>query len=108
MLRLLRPFVLPRISTQPQLTLLPHKASYATYKHSILQRAAMEDNRQQEQGKKRQQRATNAKLRGYKNETPEVRISKTLSWILRHGSESLKLPMHPDGFVRVDVIVSTC
>lgn len=104
MLRLLHPFVLTPISRQPLLTQLVHKS---TYSHSILKKAAMESNRQRAQGKQKEQRAANAKLRGYKNESPAVRTSKTLSWILRHGSESLRLPMHPDGYVRVDEIVST-
>ena len=30
-----------------------------------------------------------------------MRTSKTLSWLLRHGSESVHLPMRPDGFARV-------
>ena len=67
-----------------------------------------ERDRQEAHAKKKEQRAHNAKLRGFKTEDPAVRMSKTLSWILRHGSESLKLPMRPDGFVRVDEIVSSC
>ena len=47
-----------------------------------------------------------AKLRGRKDDTEAVRTSKTLSWLLRHGSESVHLPMRPDGFARVDQIVS--
>ncbi|ETW79252.1 hypothetical protein HETIRDRAFT_242589, partial [Heterobasidion irregulare TC 32-1] len=33
-------------------------------------------------------------------------LSKTLSWLLRHGAQSEKLPMRADGFVRVQDLVS--
>ncbi|KAJ7109756.1 KptA family-domain-containing protein [Mycena crocata] len=41
------------------------------------------------------------KLRGLPKDSPEVRVSKTLSWILRHGAKSEGLAMRPDGFVKV-------
>lgn len=50
---------------------------------------------------------SSAKLRGLPKDDPEVRISKTLSWILRHGSESEGLAMRSDGYVRVTDLVST-
>ncbi|KDQ50749.1 hypothetical protein JAAARDRAFT_41838 [Jaapia argillacea MUCL 33604] len=40
-------------------------------------------------------------LRGQLRDSPEVRISKTLSWVLRHGAKSQGLAMRPDGYVRV-------
>ncbi|KAH9857272.1 KptA family-domain-containing protein [Lenzites betulinus] len=43
-----------------------------------------------------------AKLRGLPKDSVEVRTSKTLSWILRHGSQSEGLTMRPDGYVRVN------
>ena len=46
-----------------------------------------------------------SKLRGLPKDSHDVRISKTLSWILRHGSQSEGLAMRPDGFVRVDELV---
>jgi len=42
-----------------------------------------------------------SKLRGQTNDSPEVRLSKTLAWILRHGAKSEGLPMRPDGYIRV-------
>ncbi|KAL6307216.1 KptA family-domain-containing protein [Sparassis latifolia] len=42
------------------------------------------------------------KLRGRPNDSEETRISKTLSWILRHGSQSEGLAMRPDGYVQVE------
>lgn len=46
-----------------------------------------------------------AKLRGLPKDSHDVRVSKTLSWILRHGSQSEGLAMRPDGYVRVDELV---
>lgn len=46
-----------------------------------------------------------AKLRGLPTDSPEVRMSKTLSWVLRHGSQAEGLAMRPDGYVRVDDLV---
>ncbi|PIL25190.1 hypothetical protein GSI_13079 [Ganoderma sinense ZZ0214-1] len=47
-----------------------------------------------------------AKLRGLPKDSHDVRISKTLSWILRHGSQSEGLAMRPDGYVRVDELLA--
>ncbi|KAI0319338.1 KptA family-domain-containing protein [Amylostereum chailletii] len=47
------------------------------------------------------------KLRGHPKDSPDVRISKTLSWILRHGAKSEGLYMRPDGYVRVVDLLST-
>ncbi|KAJ4486945.1 KptA family-domain-containing protein [Lentinula lateritia] len=41
------------------------------------------------------------KLRGLPKDSPAVRLSKTLSWLLRHGAQSEGLPMRADGFVKV-------
>ncbi|KAI0832015.1 KptA family-domain-containing protein [Trametes gibbosa] len=43
-----------------------------------------------------------AKLRGHPKDSLAVRTSKTLSWILRHGSQSEGLAMRADGYVRVN------
>jgi RNA:NAD 2'-phosphotransferase (TPT1/KptA family) len=45
------------------------------------------------------------KMRGRPTDSPEVRMSKTLSWLLRHGAKSENLPMRPDGYVRVEDLV---
>ena len=44
-------------------------------------------------------------LRGFQKDSPEVRLSKTLSWILRHGAKSEGLFMRSDGYVRVNDLV---
>ncbi|TFK39471.1 KptA family-domain-containing protein [Crucibulum laeve] len=41
------------------------------------------------------------KLRGLEKDPPEVRVSKTLSWLLRHGAQGEGLKMRTDGYVRV-------
>ena len=60
-------------------------------------------------GKKQGQRGRggggSAKLRGLPTDSPEVRMSKTLTWVLRHGSQAEGLAMRPDGYVRVDELV---
>lgn len=43
--------------------------------------------------------------RGMDRDSPEVRLSRTLSWILRHGAASEGIPMRPDGFVKVEDIL---
>lgn len=45
------------------------------------------------------------KLRGLQRDAPEVRVSKTLSWLLRHGAVSEGLEMRVDGYVKVDDLV---
>lgn len=47
------------------------------------------------------------KLRGLPKDSPAVRLSKTLSWLLRHGAQSEGLPMRADGFVKVTDLVRT-
>ncbi|KDR67620.1 hypothetical protein GALMADRAFT_257845 [Galerina marginata CBS 339.88] len=42
-----------------------------------------------------------SKLRGFDKDPPEVRISKTLSWLLRHGAQGEGLPMRKDGYVKI-------
>jgi hypothetical protein len=40
-----------------------------------------------------------------KDESPDVKQSKALSYILRHGAVKEGLKLRPDGFVRVDDLV---
>ncbi|TFK88431.1 hypothetical protein K466DRAFT_488950 [Polyporus arcularius HHB13444] len=47
-----------------------------------------------------------AKLRGLPKDSHDVRISKTLSWVLRHGSQSEGLTMRKDGYVRVNDLLA--
>ncbi|KAF8998495.1 KptA family-domain-containing protein [Cyathus striatus] len=41
------------------------------------------------------------KLRGLPKDSPEVRLSKTISWLLRHGAKTEGLAMRTDGFVKI-------
>ncbi|KAJ4470152.1 KptA family-domain-containing protein [Lentinula aciculospora] len=41
------------------------------------------------------------KLRGLPKDSPAIRLSKTLSWLLRHGAQSEGLAMRADGYVKV-------
>jgi 2'-phosphotransferase len=47
-----------------------------------------------------------SKLRGLEKDDADVRYSKTLAYLLRHGAEKQGLPMRKDGYVRVIDIVS--
>ncbi|KAF9499556.1 hypothetical protein BDN71DRAFT_1441687 [Pleurotus eryngii] len=42
-----------------------------------------------------------SKQRGLPRDSPQVRLSKTVSWLLRHGAASEGLCMRPDGYVNV-------
>jgi hypothetical protein len=57
-------------------------------------------------GKEQQARTSSTKLRGLPKDSVDVRVSKTLSWLLRHGAQSEGFAMRSDGFVRVADIVS--
>lgn len=46
-----------------------------------------------------------ARLRGHEKDSPAVRLSKTVSWLLRHGAKSERLPMRTDGSVKVKDLV---
>ncbi|KAH9975823.1 KptA family-domain-containing protein [Lactifluus volemus] len=47
-------------------------------------------------------------LRGLPTDSPQVRLSKSISWILRHGAKSEGIYMRPDGYVRItDLLASS-
>ena len=46
------------------------------------------------------------KLRGRDQDSPEVRMSKTITWLLRHQAGNEGLVMRSDGYIRVADIVS--
>lgn len=48
-----------------------------------------------------------SKLRGLPQDDADVRYSKTLAYLLRHGAEKHGLPMRRDGFVAVKDLVSS-
>src|ERR1700694_5319454 len=48
---------------------------------------------------------TNNQTRGRRNDDPTVALSKSLSWILRHGLDKSGLNPRSDGYVRLDALV---
>ncbi|KAJ2917137.1 hypothetical protein MD484_g3283, partial [Candolleomyces efflorescens] len=46
------------------------------------------------------------KLRGLEKDSPETRVSKTITWLLRHGAANEGLGIREDGYVRVDELLS--
>ncbi len=52
--------------------------------------------------------SSSTKLRGMDRDPPEVRLSKTISWLLRHGAQSEGLAMRADGYVKVVDLVRAC
>ncbi|OBZ73607.1 putative tRNA 2'-phosphotransferase [Grifola frondosa] len=71
----------------------------------------MEQERQRQKKDRKQAKTgsggTSAKLRGLPKDSHETRISKTVSWILRHGSQAEGLAMRPDGYVCVDELLKS-
>ncbi|KAI8353733.1 putative tRNA 2'-phosphotransferase [Mortierella sp. GBAus27b] len=43
--------------------------------------------------------------RGPRDDTPEVRLSKALSWLLRHNAVSQGVAIRPDGYVKLDDVL---
>ncbi|KAI8925184.1 phosphotransferase KptA/Tpt1 [Entophlyctis helioformis] len=43
--------------------------------------------------------SSRGRVRGRDNDSPQVRLSKSLSYLLRHGAAKEGIPMRPDGFV---------
>ncbi|KAF7796824.1 hypothetical protein EIP86_008008 [Pleurotus ostreatoroseus] len=46
------------------------------------------------------------KPRGFAHDSPLTRISKTMSYLLRHGAKDHNLQLRPDGFARVDELLA--
>jgi len=46
------------------------------------------------------------KLRGHQRDSPNIRISKSLSWLLRHGAEKAGLNIRRDGYAKVSDVLS--
>jgi len=71
-------------------------SSTSNCKPSPKPRQAQQDQQQNEKHKH------GARLRGQNHDSDDVRISKTLSWLLRHGAQSQGLKIRTDGYVKVD------
>lgn len=57
------------------------------------------------QAKPKDKNQSSGKLRGNPRDDPKTRISKTLSFVLRHGAEREGITIRPDGFVLVKDLV---
>ncbi|KAI6044442.1 KptA family-domain-containing protein [Pisolithus marmoratus] len=44
--------------------------------------------------------------RGHPRDSPEVRLSKSLSWLLRHGAQTAGLQLRSDGYARVSDVLA--
>jgi len=58
----------------------------------------------QEEGKPK--KGPTPKPRGHPRDSPEIRISKSLSWLLRHGAEKAGLDIRQDGYAKVSDVLS--
>ena len=58
----------------------------------------------QEEGKPK--KGPTPKLPGHPRDSPDIRISKSLSWLLRHGAEKAGLNIRQDGYAKVSDVVS--
>jgi len=63
--------------------------------------------KQTKQKDKKSRQQPSAKLRGSPRDDPKTRLSKTLSYVLRHGAENEGIPIRPDGFVLVNDLLSS-
>ena len=52
------------------------------------------------------QEATPAKAQGRAGDPPQVQLSKTLAYILRHGTQKEHLEVRADGYVRLDAVLA--
>jgi len=58
------------------------------------------------QADKNTKKGPSPKLRGHPRDELQVRLSKSLSWLLRHAGESAGLNMREDGYAKVSDVVS--
>lgn len=61
--------------------------------------------KQTKQKDRRSRQQPSAKIRGNPRDDPKTRLSKTLSYVLRHGAEKEGITIRQDGFVLVNDLV---
>lgn len=61
--------------------------------------------KQAKQKDRRSRQQPSTKLRGSPRDDSKTRLSKTLSYVLRHGAGKEGIPIRPDGFVLVNDLV---
>ncbi|KAG9327464.1 hypothetical protein KVV02_000413 [Mortierella alpina] len=50
--------------------------------------------------------SNNNRSRGPRTDSPKVRLSKALSWLLRHNAESQGVAIRPDGYVKIKDVLN--
>ncbi|KAG1793120.1 uncharacterized protein HD556DRAFT_1238414 [Suillus plorans] len=58
------------------------------------------------QADKSRKKGPSPKLRGHPRDDPRTRVSKSLSWLLRHGAKNAGLDMRDDGYAKVSDVLS--
>lgn len=58
------------------------------------------------QADKNRKQGPSPKLRGHPRDDPRIRVSKSLSWLLRHGANNAGLDMRHDGYAKVSDVLS--
>jgi RNA:NAD 2'-phosphotransferase (TPT1/KptA family) len=77
-----------------------------TASRNFAQRAIMNEHpKQTKQRDRKSHQQSSAKLKGSPRDDPKTRLSKTLSYVLRHGAEKEGISIRPDGFVLVNDLV---
>jgi hypothetical protein len=49
--------------------------------------------------------SASGRMRGLPKDSPQVKLSKTITWLLRHGANREGLSIRPDGYILVEEIV---
>ncbi|KAH7924303.1 hypothetical protein BV22DRAFT_1013613 [Leucogyrophana mollusca] len=66
----------------------------------------MAEQQQKQSRQNQKQRGSAPKMRGSDRDAPDVRISKSLSWLLRHGAKTAGLQLRPDGYANVSDVLA--
>ena len=95
----------PGVLAAPLSASSSNSSSKSSKKHRPGKEKQTFDEASSNQPKRNQTHKPGAKLRGQVRDSPDIRTSKTLSWLLRHGAQSEGLKMRTDGYVKVDDLV---
>ena len=95
----------PGVLAAPLSASSSNSSSKSSKKHRPGKEKQTFDEASSNQPKRNQTHKPGAKLRGQVRDSPDIRTSKTLSWLLRHGAQGEGLKMRTDGYVKVDDLV---
>lgn len=96
----------PACRLRPFLSTKPSIRPYANIRPKSNMSKPAKQNQKSPDGGRRGGGKGGTKLGVLREDPPEVRLSKTVTWILRHGAKSEGIFMRPDGAVRVSDLVS--